>query len=71
MGYGVRIGWRLEGVRCEMVRVYRCGLIRIIRTGSRDELQVMRHRRVVDERVCNHDVCFFIANKDLQDDSRG
>lgn len=54
-----------EDVRCEMVRVYKCGVIRIIHTGSRDELQVMRHRRVVDERVCNHDVCFFIANKDL------
>jgi len=41
------------------------------RTSCRDKFQVMRHRRVIDESVCDHLVCFLIANKDAEDDSRG
>jgi len=40
-------------------------------TSSRNKLQVMRHRRVVNKSVCDHLVCFFIAYEKCKEISRG
>ena len=37
-----------------------------VRTCRRDELEVMRHRGVVDEGVCDHLVCCDMSNKDTE-----
>jgi hypothetical protein len=41
----------------------------IRRTCCRDELEVVRYRRVIDERVCDHIVCVEHSDKEREEES--
>lgn len=42
-----------------------------LRTICGNKLEVMRHRRVIDQSVCDHDVCVFLSEDEAEDKSRG